>query len=99
MHLTDSEIVALQALARLTGKTEDELLQEAVKVVIKEAGEAEAKRQQRLKSLRKVKGMWKDRDDLPDFEQLRKKWGQIQPLEQGARSNGRTKSTFQCSLM
>lgn len=72
--LTDSQTDALQELARLTGKSEDELLQEAVNVVIKEVGEAEAKRQKWLESLKKAKGMWKDRDDLPDFEQLRKEW-------------------------
>lgn len=25
-------------------------------------------------SLRKAKGIWKDRDDLPDFDELRKEW-------------------------
>jgi hypothetical protein len=72
--LTDSETDALHELARLTGKTEDELLQEAVKVIIKDVGEAEVKRQKWLKSLQQAKGMWKDRDDLPDFDQLRKEW-------------------------
>ncbi|MGI8642047.1 MAG: CopG family transcriptional regulator [Pyrinomonadaceae bacterium] len=74
INLTDSQTDALQKLARRTGKTEDELLQEAVSKLIAEVGEAETKRQKRLESLRRAKGIWKDRDDLPDFEKLRTEW-------------------------
>jgi len=69
--LTDSETDALQKLARLTGKTEDELLQEAVKELIEKVGEAETKRQDWLRVLHQAKGIWKDREDLPDFRDLR----------------------------
>jgi len=74
INLTDSQADALQKLAAQTGKTEDELLQEAVNKLISEVGAAEAKRQDWLKSLRRARGMWKDRDDLPDFQQLRKEF-------------------------
>lgn len=74
INLTDSQSDALQELSRRTGKTEDELLQEAVNKLIGEVGEAEAKRQKRLESLRRARGIWKDRDDLPDFEKLRAEW-------------------------
>ena len=74
INLTDSQADALHELARSTGKTEDELLQEAVNKLIGEVGAAEAKRQKWLKSLRQAKGMWKDRDDLPDFRELRKEF-------------------------
>ena len=74
INLTDSQVDALQKLSVQTGKTEDELLQEAVNKLIAEVGEAETKRQEWLKSLRQAKGIWKDRDDLPDFRQLRKEF-------------------------
>jgi predicted DNA-binding protein len=74
INLTDSQTDALQKLSAQTGKTEDELLQEAVNKLISEVGEAEAKREKWLKSLRQAKGIWKDRDDLPDFRQLRSEW-------------------------
>ena len=71
INLTDSQVDALHELSRRTGKTEDELLGEAVEKLI---GEAEVKRQKRLERLRRAKGIWKDRDDLPDFEKLRAEW-------------------------
>jgi predicted DNA-binding protein len=74
INLTDSEADALHKLSEQTGKTEDEILREAVAKLIGEVSEAESKRQKRLKSLRRARGIWKDRDDLPDFEKLRKEW-------------------------
>ena len=71
INLTDSQTDALRKFARRTGKTEDELLQEAVNKLIGEVGEAEDKRQEWLEVLRQAKGIWKDRDDLPNFEKLR----------------------------
>jgi len=77
INLTDSQADALQKLARRTGKTEDELLQEAVNKLIGEIDKTEAKQQKRLESLRRAKGIWKDRDDLPDFEKLRVEWNRF----------------------
>jgi len=74
INLTDSQADALQKLSAKTGKSEDELLQEAVSKLIGEVGEVEAKRQKRLQRLRRAKGIWKDRDDLPDFKKLRAEW-------------------------
>lgn len=74
INLTDSQVNALHKLSVQTGKSEDELLQEAVNKLISEVGEAEAKRQKRLENMRRARGIWKDRDDLPDFEKLRKEW-------------------------
>ncbi len=71
INLTDSQVDALHKLSEQTGKTEDELLQEAVNKLIGEVGEAEAKRQEWLEVLRQAKGIWKDRDDLPDLRELR----------------------------
>lgn len=74
INLTDSQADALHKLSEQTGKTEDELLREAVAKLVGEVGKAEAERQKRLKSLRLARGIWKDRDDLPDFEKLRAEW-------------------------
>ncbi len=74
INLTDSQIDALHKLSVQTGKTEDELLQQAVNKLIDEVGETEAKRQKRLENLKQAKGIWKDRDDLPDFQKLRTEW-------------------------
>jgi len=71
INLTDSQANALRKLSKQSGKTEDELLQEAVNKLIAEVGEAEVKRQEWLEALRQAKGIWKDRDDLPDLRKLR----------------------------
>lgn len=74
INLTDSQVDALRKLSEQSGKTEDELLQEAVNKLVAEVGEAEAKRQEWLEVLHRAKGIWKDRNDLPNFEKLRAEW-------------------------
>ena len=74
INLTSPQIDALHKLSEQTGKTEDELLQEAVAKFVSEVSEAEGERQERLNRLRRAKGIWKDRDDLPNFEKLRAEW-------------------------
>ncbi len=69
--LTDLQMDALHKLSAKTGRAEDELLQEAVNKLIREA---DGDKQNWLQRLRKAKGIWKDRDDLPDFQQLRKEF-------------------------
>lgn len=84
INLTDLQANALRKLSEQSGKTEDELLQEAVNKLITEVGEAEAKRQEWLEVLHQAKGIWKDRDDLPDLRKLREeadrfsRWGKEQ---------------------
>lgn len=77
INLTESQAEALHKLSERTGKSEDELLQEAVNKLISEVSETEAKRQNRLESMRRAKGMWKNRDDLPDFDKLRTEWNRF----------------------
>ena len=71
INLTDTQADALHKLSEQTGKTEDELLQEAVNKLIGQVSEAETKRQEWLEALRQAKGIWKNRDDLPDLRELR----------------------------
>ena len=66
IHLSDSESAALKTLAKLTGRTEAELLHEAVERLLNHPNGKD-----RLALLRKAKGIWKDRTDLPDLRELR----------------------------
>jgi hypothetical protein len=51
------------------GKKQSELIREAVDELI--ARYSESRRQE---ILNKAAGIWKDRDDLPDFAKLRREW-------------------------
>ncbi len=83
INLTDSQVDALHKLSERTGKTEDELLREAVAKLIGEVGEVEAKREKWLESLRQAKGIWKDRDDLPDFREIRREFDRFANWNEG----------------
>ncbi len=68
LNLTENEEKALREIALRTGKTEDELIHDAVGRLIKQglpAGNA---------GILQARGIWKNRDDLPDFEKLRREW-------------------------
>jgi predicted DNA-binding protein len=65
--LTDNASQALNQIAARTGKTTEELLHEAVERFLEESSQLE-----RLRLLRQARGMWKDRDDLPSLEMLRR---------------------------
>lgn len=74
LNLTEQEHFALQEISRLTGKTEDELIREAVGQLI---AEFQCENQNRLTLMQKAKGIWKERDDLPAFGDLRREWDRI----------------------
>ena len=56
----------LRELAQQTGKTQDELLHEAVARFLRQA-----QPDNQLALLRQGRGLWKDRADLPDIGSLR----------------------------
>ena len=64
--LTDQENMALAEIAKKTGKTQGELVREALREFINHFDNPD-----RLSLLRQARGMWKDRDDLPSLEELR----------------------------
>jgi predicted transcriptional regulator len=73
--LTDDNSAKLNELARQTGKTPEQLTNEAVEQFTVEADEEEQKKFLAWReAAERIAGMWKGRDDLPDFAELRKTW-------------------------
>jgi metal-responsive CopG/Arc/MetJ family transcriptional regulator len=69
VYLTKTERDELAALADATGKKQSELIRQAVDNLLEQS--ADSRRQAIIDA---AAGMWKDRDDLPDFRALRKEW-------------------------
>ncbi|HEY0735169.1 MAG TPA: hypothetical protein VGD69_09715 [Herpetosiphonaceae bacterium] len=66
IELSEQETQALERLAQHTGKTQAELLHEAVAELL-----AHVDTSDRLNVLQQACGIWRDRDDLPDVQALR----------------------------
>lgn len=69
VYLTEKARDELAALAKVTGKKQSELIREAVDCLIKQSA---ARRREAV--LQSAAGMWKDRNDLPDFRAVRSEW-------------------------
>ena len=66
LTLSPADSEAVRQLAQRTGKPEAELLHEAVEKLMQQAA-----LENWQAALRRVEGMWAEREDLPDFDQLR----------------------------
>jgi hypothetical protein len=62
--LTEADCLLLQSMSQLTGKTESELLHEALNLL-------KVKVENRRSLLQRARGIWRDRDDLPTLTELR----------------------------
>ena len=69
IYLTEEEKAGLGVLAKTTGKKQAELIREAVDHFIDSASG-----QRRDAVLDQAAGMWRDREELPDFDAARSSW-------------------------
>jgi hypothetical protein len=70
--LTETESRIIQDITKSTGKTLDDVVHEAIEQFI-----VRSTSQDRSAVLQQARGMWKDRDDLPDFEAMRREWDRV----------------------
>ncbi|MBA2441190.1 MAG: ribbon-helix-helix protein, CopG family [Rubrobacter sp.] len=66
IYLTEGEQEALRSLARDTGRTQSELIREAIDAMLERQKPVD-----RGAVMRRARGIWSDRTDLPDFRELR----------------------------
>ena len=69
IYLTKRQRDELSAIAKKAGKRKSELIRDAIDRLIAQSG-----RGRREAVLRKTAGIWKDREDLPDFSGMRREW-------------------------
>ena len=69
IYLTEPEHQGLKDLAQRTGRSQSELIRQAIDALL-----AEYQQPDRLSRLRQGQGLWRDREDLPDFTSLRQEW-------------------------
>ena len=67
IYLTDDEQKGLRALSRRTGLSQSELIRQAVDSLLSTDQMID-----RGTLLRQARGLWRDRDDLPDFAEIRR---------------------------
>mgnify|MGYP001244671456 CR=1 FL=1 len=67
IHLTATEQEGLRALSKRTGQSQSELIRQAIGLYLS-AHKASGHRV----LLREGRGLWRDRNDLPEFDALRK---------------------------
>jgi len=72
IELTEQQDLGLQTLASQLGKTPVEMIKQAINNLL-----AEWHQDTRLQKMRVARGLWKDREDLPDFEELRRSWQRL----------------------
>ncbi len=69
IYLTDKQRAELAVISKNTGKKQSVIIREAIDRLIEQAGQ-----NQKKTALRKAAGIWKNRDDLPDFRAIRSEW-------------------------
>jgi hypothetical protein len=69
INLTEQERGALRKIAERTGRSQAELIHEALDRLIRES-----QREDDRNLMRQARGIWKDRDDLPTLADLRREW-------------------------
>jgi hypothetical protein len=67
IYLTDKEKKAVRSIAQRMGKTQSEVIRTAVDRFVERESSAD-----RLDLLRSGRGLWREREDLPDFGVVRR---------------------------
>lgn len=70
--LTKSETQAIQSISQSKGKTQEEILHDAVEQFL-----ARHTAENRLANLRQARGLWRERRDSPDYAKLRDEWNRL----------------------
>ncbi len=69
IYLTDKQRAELAVIAKNMGKKQSEVIREAIDLFIDQTGQDRKKM-----ALRAAAGIWKNRDDLPNFRAIRSEW-------------------------
>ena len=69
IYLTDKQRAELSIIAKNLGKKQSEIIREAIDNLIDQSGKSRKKMM-----LKEAAGIWKDREDLPDFREIRSEW-------------------------
>ena len=69
IYLTDRQRAELSIIAKNLGKKQSEIIREAIDRLIDQSGY-----NRKESVLQKAAGIWKNRNDLPDFRTLRSQW-------------------------
>lgn len=70
--LTPAEMQVIQAIGQKNGKSYEEIAHEAIAQFL-----LQHKTNNRLNALRQARGIWQDRDDIPNMAELRKTWERL----------------------
>ena len=73
IDLSDDQNRALEVVARQSGKTREQVIQDAIERLL------EQDQERRRRCMNQAFGMWKERTDLPDFEAIRAEADRIDP--------------------
>ena len=69
IYLTDKQRAELSVIANNLGKKQSEIIREAIDTLIDQSGKSRKKMM-----LKEAAGIWKNREDLPDFREIRSEW-------------------------
>jgi predicted transcriptional regulator len=76
IYLSSEERQGLQALARQVGRSQSDLIREAIDGFLERHRPSE-----RLSRLRRARGLWRDREDIPSLAVLRGELDRVLPAE------------------
>ena len=75
IYLSESEKEGLQALSQRSGRSQSALIREAIDAYLQQN-----QPQKRLEQLRRARGIWTTRQDLPDWSSLRQELDRLSPV-------------------